>query len=148
MKPYIFLLPLLFLSGCQLPYTGHSDSKNYTSTEYGIYDNRYAGNYPIEISPVPNAHVGLLRTTPGKLGWIPVSNTNSDVGTLIGRSTHTDVLHGLMVWSDGGIGEAAQRAGINHISTVDHSDFKLLWGLYEVRTAVITGDPANSSDRR
>lgn len=68
----------------------------------------------------------------------PLTATSNKIGPKVGES-HTISVLGLVAVGDGGVQEAANKAGIKKISTIDTKTMSVL-GLFTKITTVVTGE--------
>lgn len=68
----------------------------------------------------------------------PLTATSNQIGSKVGESHSISVL-GLVAIGDGGVQEAANKAGIKKISTVDTKTMSVL-GVFTKTTTVVTGE--------
>lgn len=68
----------------------------------------------------------------------PVAATSNSLGSKVGESTSMNVL-GIVALGDASIQEAAKKAGIKKISSVDTKTFSVL-GVYTKVTTIVTGE--------
>lgn len=68
----------------------------------------------------------------------PLTATSNKIGPKVGESHCISIL-GLVALGDGGVQEAANKAGIKKISTIDTKTMSIL-GVYTKTTTVVTGE--------
>lgn len=68
----------------------------------------------------------------------PLTATSNQIGPKVGESHCISIL-GLVAIGDGGVQEAANKAGIKKVSTIDTKTMSIL-GVYTKTTTVVTGE--------